>query len=147
MDFDDRRSLATTSQLDQIEPATAECILEVLTIPAFEEMPWLFEMVRGQKLSVSAIASHEIDVVVCAEHDYDEWVESGMETDRPEYGFLESRRSNQHVLHFRSPANGLIVVLIVNPGSTDVEVAISLQEHPAKRASSGLPKLERALGS
>jgi hypothetical protein len=129
MDFDDRRRLVPIPQLDQIEPTTVECILEVLTIPAFDEMPWLFDMERGQKLSVSVIASHEIDVVVCAEHDYDEWVESGMETDRPEYGFLESSRSIQHVLHFRSPSNGLIVVLIVNPGSTDVEVAISLQEH------------------
>jgi hypothetical protein len=108
--------------------AIAGGIVEIVTIPAFEELPWLFEMRRGDRLSISLMASQAVDVVICAESDYDAWMDAGMETDRPEFGFLESSGAIQHGLQIRSPIEGLLAVLVVNPNATEVEVAISLLE-------------------
>jgi hypothetical protein len=105
-----------------------EGIVEIVTIAALEEFPWLFEMARGDRLAISLMASQSVDVVICAEGDYDAWVEGGMATDRPVFGFLESNSANRHSLQIRSPIDGLLVVLVVNPNATEVEVAISLVE-------------------
>lgn len=105
-----------------------EGILEIVTIAAFEELPWLFEMARGDRLAISLMASQSVDVVVCAEADYDAWVEGGMVTDRPVFGFLESNGASRHCLQIRSPIDGLLLVLVVNPSATEVDVAIWLVE-------------------
>lgn len=105
-----------------------EGIIEVLSIPPFEELPWLFEMQRGRRLSISLMANQEVDIVVCDESDYDAWVDAGMETDRPAFGFLESNGATRHRLQFRSPVSGLVVVLVVNTSGTEAELAISLVE-------------------
>lgn len=107
-------------------PQLAEGIVEVLTIGAFDELPWLFEMEKGGKLSISLMANQAVDIVVCSEADYDEWIDSGAESDRPAFGFLESNRSACHALQFRSPESGLVAILVVNPNATEAELAISL---------------------
>ena len=52
-------------------------------MPPTDELPYVFEISRGQTLFFSISSSHEVDLVLCEEGAYDDWVDAGFETDRP----------------------------------------------------------------
>ena len=76
-------------------------ICEVISVGAFDELPYVFEINGGQKLSFSLTASHEVDLVLCDENAYDGWVDAGLQTEHPADAILTLRHACQHSLEFR----------------------------------------------
>ena len=68
-------------------------ICEVISVGECDELPYIFEIVGGQKLSFSLTASHEVDLVLCDEGAYDEWVDAGLPTQHPEEALLTLRHA------------------------------------------------------
>src|SRR5262245_52136489 len=99
---------------DHPASATPPGVCEVVSVPASDELPYFFEMKAGQRLVMSLSASAEIDVVLCKESAYDDWIDSGMRSEHPSNAILMSRLSQRHSFEYRAPQNGNFLVVLIN---------------------------------
>lgn len=89
-------------------------ICEVISVGASDELPYVFEISGGQKLSFSLTASHEIDLVLCDESAYDGWVDGGLQTEHPANAILTLRHACHHSLEFRPEQDTTLIAIIIN---------------------------------
>jgi hypothetical protein len=100
-------------------------ICEVISVPAADELPYLFEISLGQTLLFSLSSSHEVDLVLCEERAYEDWVDSGFETDRPLEALLVLRHGTSHSLEFKPDHNTVLVAILLNYAEEAVESVVS----------------------
>ena len=100
-------------------------ICEVITVPARDELPYVFEISLGQTLFFSISSSHEIDLVLCDESAYDDWVDAGFETDRPLETLLVLRDGTSHSLQFRPDHDTVLVAILLNYAEGAVQSIVS----------------------
>jgi hypothetical protein len=115
------------------DEALSPGICEVISVGACDELPYVFEISGGQKLSFSLTASHEVDLVLCDENAYDEWVDGGLQTEHPEHYILMLRHASQHSVEFRPDQDTTLIAIIINLADCPVQsiVAAHMSSNPA----------------
>jgi hypothetical protein len=110
-------------------------ICEVITVPPTDELPYVFEISRGQTLFFSISSSHEVDLVLCEEGAYDDWVDAGFETDRPLEALLVLRYGTNHSLEFKPDHDTVLVAILLNYAEEAVQsiVSASILDSPVSR--------------
>lgn len=106
-------------------PWCPDAIYEVVTVPAQDDLPYVFEMSRGQQLRFSLAATGKLGISICDEDTYDRWLEAGMPIDEPDGLIPIPQGSRQHALFYRAPSEGVFLAVLVNPGDTPVDVAVA----------------------
>jgi len=124
-------------------PKHHDGILEVITIPRRDELPYVFELQRGQRLSVSTLASANLHLALCTDSAYDCWIDSGMPGLAPDECLVKVWDSPKHSLQFVPPASGAYLVVLVNSSDATVEVVVaatvSAEQHRAATGASEHP--------
>lgn len=116
-------SLAPDSEL---MPGTIPIgICEVISVEASDELPYVFEIGAGQRLSFSVSSSHEIDLVLCDELAYDDWVDGGLESEHPARTILALRHACQHSLEFGTDQDGAIIAILINLADCPVQAIVA----------------------
>src|SRR5438128_1351250 len=100
-------------------------ICEVITVPACDELPYVFEISGGQKLLFSLTSSHELDVVLCDEWAYDDWIDNGFESNNPLEALLILRHGTSHSLEFKPEGNRVLVAILVNSAEQSVDAVVA----------------------
>jgi hypothetical protein len=106
-------------------PAATEGICELVTVPACDELPYVFELKRGERLAFSLAATANISVVLCDEPAYDEWLDSGLRSEVPADCYVVSRETKRHALSFVAPLKGVFLVVLVNAQASPADVAVT----------------------
>jgi hypothetical protein len=109
----------------QVTEHQAFGICEVISVGAYDELPYVFEISGGQRLSFSLSASHEVDLVLCDERAYDEWVDSGLTTEHPREAILMLGHDCHHSLEFRTEQDTTLVAIIVNLADRAVQSIVA----------------------
>ncbi len=113
-----------SAELFVTEQQVAFGICEVISVGACDELPYVFEIVGGQRLSFSLTASHEVDLVLCDESAYDKWVDGGLQTQHPDDALLTLRHACQHSLEFRPELDTTLIAIIINLAERPVQAAL-----------------------
>jgi hypothetical protein len=100
-------------------------ICEVISVGPCDELPYVFEISGGHKLSFSLTASHEVDLVLCDESAYDDWVDGGLQTEHPASAILTLRHACQHSLEFRPDLDTTLIVIIINLADRPVQSVVA----------------------
>lgn len=122
-------------------------ICEVVTVPATDELPYVFEVTGGQKLVFSVSSSDEVDLVLCEEDAYDDWIDAGLETERPLEALLVLRHGTKHSLEFMAERDSVLVAILINTAEQFVEavVAANVLDSMAAQRNSGVPAATRSI--
>ena len=107
------------------DDAVAPGICEVVSVGPCDELPYVFEINGGQKLSFSLTASDEVDLVLCDEGAYDEWVDGGLQTEHPAHCILALRHACQHAIEFRPECDMMLIAIIINLSDCPVQSAVA----------------------
>jgi hypothetical protein len=107
------------------EEALSPGICEVISVGPCDELPYVFEISGGQKLSFSLTASHEVDLVLCDETAYDEWVDGGLQTEHPARCILTLRHACQHSLEFRPDQDTTLIAIIINLAERSAQAVVA----------------------
>ena len=100
-------------------------ICEVIGVGPCDELPYVFEISGGQKLSFSLTASHEVDLVLCDESAYDDWVDDGLQTEHPANAILTLCHACQHSLEFRPELDTTLIAIIINLADRPVQSVVA----------------------
>ena len=106
----------------------AAFICEAITLPAYDEIPYIFDLERFELLEFTVRSDVPVDVLLCNATDYDHWVDSGYD---PEIGLLvhlEAEDVLAHTLRFRALAAGEYAVLLMNWTDTPADLAIEIPD-------------------
>jgi hypothetical protein len=76
-----------------------------------------------------------VDLVLCDESAYDEWVDGGLRTEHPARCILTLRHACQHSLEFRPDQDTTLIAIIINLADRPVQavVAAHLPSGPDER--------------
>ncbi len=124
----------TVSGAAATEPELAFNICEVVSVDGCDELPYVFEISETQTLSFSLTASHEVDLVLCDESGYDDWVDGGFQSTHPQNALLALHHSSQHSLEFRPEQDTTLIAIIINleDGPVQSVVAANVLSSAAK---------------
>ena len=100
-------------------------ICEVISVGPCDELPYVFEISGGQKLTFSVTASHEVDLVLCDESTYDAWVDGGLQTEHPANAMVTLRHARQHSLEFRPKQDTTLIAIIINLADRAVQSIVA----------------------
>ena len=106
----------------------AAIICEAITLPAYDEVPYIFDLQRFELLEFTLRSDVPVDVLVSNATDYDHWVDSGYD---PEIGLLvhlEAEDVLAHTLRFRALAAGEYAVLLMNWTDCSADLAIEIPD-------------------
>ena len=106
----------------------AAFICEAITLPAYDEIPYIFDLERFELLEFTLRSDVPVDVLLCNATDYDHWVDSGYD---PEIGLLvhlEAEDVLANTLRFRALAAGEYVVLLMNWTKYPADLAIEIPD-------------------
>lgn len=106
----------------------AAFICEAITLPAYDEIPYIFDLQRFELLEFTLRSDVPVDVLVSNATDYDHWVDSGYD---PEIGLLvhlEAEDVLAHTLRFRALAAGEYAVLLMNWTESPADLAIEIPD-------------------
>lgn len=109
----------------QAQPGPETGICEVISVSEWDELPYVFELARNQKLSFAVTASHEVDVVLCEEEAYESWVDAGLPADHPLKAILILQQGRSHSFNFRTEHDAMLVAIIINLGDENVEAVVA----------------------
>jgi hypothetical protein len=100
-------------------------ICEVITVPAMDELPYVFELQAGETLNATITSEQQFDLMLCNDAVYDAWIDSGMPTPLPHsYHLIQTGRST-HTVSFQPVQRGHYVLLLVNPSEEPIEVVFN----------------------
>src|SRR5215468_8815423 len=108
-------------------PAVA-FICEAIMLPAYDEIPYIFDLERLELLEFTLRSDVPVDVLLCNATDYDHWVDCDYD---PEIGLqvhLEAEDVLAHTLRFRALATGEYAVLLMNWTDSSADLAIEIPD-------------------
>ena len=111
-----------------VEKTPAALICEAITLPAYDEVPYIFDIEQFELLEFTLRSDIPVDVLLCNATDYDRWVDSGYD---PEIGLLvhlEAEDVLAHTLRFRALAAGEYAVLLMNWTASPADLAIEIPD-------------------
>jgi hypothetical protein len=83
--------------------------------------------------------------VLCEEDAYDDWIDAGLETERPLEALLVLRQGTKHSLEFMTERDSVLVAILINTAEQFVEavVAANVLDSMAAPRNSGVPATTR----
>jgi hypothetical protein len=106
----------------------AAFICEAITLPAYDEIPYIFDLERFELLEFTLRSDVPVDVLVCNASGYDDWVESGYDSEIGLLVHLEAEDVLTYMLRFRALAAGEYVVLLMNWTECPADLAIEIPD-------------------
>jgi hypothetical protein len=118
-----------------VEKAAAGFICEAITLPAYDELPYMFELEQGELLEFTLRSDIPVDVLLCDASDYDRWVDSGYDPEIALSVHLEAEDVLAYTLRFTAPIPGEYAVLLMNWTECPADLAIEIADwlEPALR--------------
>ncbi len=112
----------------RVELAPGALICEAITIPAYDEIPYLFDLEQGELLDFTLRSDIPVDVLLCDASDYDQWVDSGYDPEVAILVHLEAEDVLAHTLRFTAPFPGEYAVLLMNWTECPADLAIEIPD-------------------
>jgi hypothetical protein len=119
---EDRSPAATT------ESAPSALICEAITLPAYDELPYVFELEQGELLEFTLRSDVPVDLLLCDAADYDKWVDSGYDPENALQVHLEAEDVLAYTLRFTAPLAGEYAVLLMNWTECPADLAIEIPD-------------------
>ena len=85
---------------------------------------------QGQQLEFEIAANRPIDLAVCDEAEYQGWVDSGFDARHPVAVYAEAEEVVRHRIRFTAPRNDVYLVLLMNWGEEDTDIAVKATDQP-----------------
>lgn len=119
----------------RVEKRPSGLICEAITLLAYDELPYMFELEQDELLEFTFRSDIPVDVLLCNASDYDRWVDSGYD---PEIAFsvhLEAEDVLAYTLRFTAHLPGEYAVLLMNWTECPADLAIEIPDwlEPALR--------------
>jgi len=111
-----------------LERRPAAFICEAITLPAYDEMPYMIELARGELLDFTLRSDVPVDVLLCNSSDYIRWVDSGYDPDAALALHLEAEDVLAYTLRFSAPIAGEYTVLLMNWTEDPADLAIEIPD-------------------
>lgn len=110
-------------------------ICEAITLPAYDELPYMFELQRGELLEFTLRSDIPVDVLLCDASDYDRWVDSGYDPKTALSVHLEAEDVLVYTVRFTASVSGEYAVLLMNWTECPADLAIEIPDwlEPALR--------------
>jgi len=111
-----------------VEKKPSGLICEAITLLAYDELPYMFELEEGELLEFTLRSDIPVDVLLCNASDYDRWVDSGYD---PEIAFsvhLEAEDVRAYTLRFTAHLPGEYAVLLMNWTECPADLAIEIPD-------------------
>ena len=128
--LDSKSTLSTERWLTSETVVKRICALicEAITLPAYDELPYIFDLEQGELLEFTLRSDVPVDILLCNASDYDRWVDSGYD---PEVGLLvhlEAEDVLSHTLRFTAILPGEYAVLLMNWTEHPADLAIEVPD-------------------
>ncbi len=103
-------------------------ICEAITLPAYDELPYVFDLEEGELLEFTLRSDVPVDVLLCDAGDYDRWVDSGYDPEVALGVHVEAEDVLAHTLRFSAPLPGEYAVLLMNWTESPADLAIEIPD-------------------
>ncbi len=113
---------------NEVEKIAAGLICEAITVAAYDELPYMFELERGELLEFTLRSDVPIDVLLCDSSDYHRWVDSGYDAEIAFSVHLEAEDIFSYTLQFTAPAAGEYAVLLMNWTECPADVVVEIPD-------------------
>ena len=113
---------------NDLEKRPAAFICEAITLAAYDELPYMMELERGELLEFTLRSDVPVDVLLCNSSDYIRWVDSGYDPDAALAVHLEAEDVLAYTLRFSAPIAGEYTVLLMNWTAGPADLAIEIPD-------------------
>ena len=103
-------------------------ICEAITLPAYDELPYVFELERAEYLEFTFRSDIPVDVLLCSMAHYERWIDAGYD---PEIGLLvqlEAEDVLSYTLRFTAPQADEYAVLLMNWNDCAADLAVEIPD-------------------
>ena len=116
------------SATERVPWAPSALICEAITLAAYDELPYIFDLEQGELLEFTLRSDIPVDVLLCDAADYDLWVDSGYDPEIALLVHLEAEDVLAHTLRFTAPFPGEFAVLLMNWTECPADLAIEIPD-------------------
>jgi len=106
----------------------AEFIYEAITVAAYDELPYIFELERGELIELTLRSDVPVDVLLCDSSDYDRWLDSGYDAEIAFSVHLEAEDVLAYTLRFIAPTKGEYAVLLMNWTECPADIVVEIPD-------------------
>jgi hypothetical protein len=103
-------------------------ICEAITLPAYDELPYVFELCEGERLEFTLRSDTPIDVLLCNIANYEQWVDSDYDPEIALLIHIEAEDVLSHKLRFTAPQAGEYAVLLMNWMECPADVVVEIPD-------------------
>jgi hypothetical protein len=103
-------------------------ICEAITVAAYDELPYMFELERGEILEFTLRSDVPVDVLLCDSSDYDRWLDSGYDAEIAFSVHLEAEDVLAYTLRFTASTKGEYAVLLMNWTECPADIVVEIPD-------------------
>jgi hypothetical protein len=123
-----RRARRNEARGLRLRNAPSALICEAITLPAYDELPYVFDLEQGELLEFTLRSDVPVDLLLCDAADYDKWVDSGYDPETALQVHLEAEDVLAYTLRFTAPLAGEYAVLLMNWTECPADLAIEIPD-------------------
>jgi hypothetical protein len=130
MNLQEIQSVTSVNQEGQyaVERRLLPSICEAITLPAYDEIPYMFELKRNEPFEFAFCSDVPIDVLLCSADDYESWVDSGYDPEIALLVHLEAEDVLAYTLRFIVPQDGEYAVVLMNWTECPADIAVEVPD-------------------
>ena len=113
---------------DAVGRTSVPFICEAITLPGYDELPYVFELEQNERLEFTLRSDTPVDVLLCNMADYERWVDSGYDPEIALLVHLEAEDVLAYILRFTAPQAGAYAVLLMNWTECAADLAIEIPD-------------------
>jgi hypothetical protein len=113
---------------DNAEKTLFPFICEAITLPAYDEIPYVFDLEEQEFLEFTLRSDIPVDVLVCNMGDYEGWIDSGYDPEVALLVHLEAEDVLAYTLRFTAPRADEYAVLLMNWTECAADLAIEIPD-------------------
>jgi hypothetical protein len=113
---------------DGVDRTALPFICEAITLSAYDELPYVFELQQNEILEFTVRSDTPVDILLCNMADYERWVDSGYDPEIALLVHLEAEDVLAHTLQFTAPQAGEYTVLLMNWTERAADLAIEIPD-------------------
>ena len=111
-----------------IETTQFPFICEAITLHAYEELPYVFDLEQKELLEFTLRSDIPVDVLLCDMADYERWIDSGYDPEIALLVHLEAEDVLAYTLRFTAPQAGEYAVLLMNWNECAADLAVEIPD-------------------
>ena len=113
---------------DHAEKTLFPFICEAITLPAYDEIPYVVDLEEREYLEFTLRSDTPVDVLVCNMADYERWIDSGYDPEIALLVHLEAEDVLAYTLRFTAPRADEYAVLLMNWTECAADLAIEIPD-------------------